>query len=194
MLVPTQKEIIEERKAKAIETLSTGFAVNRLPLEEYERLVEYINKTENERELVIVEKIVAEYGENGTLNEQPEDDEPDYYSGRDIFQNNTAILSSRTFSGPIKSGAKFVSLLGSEHIKIRIADLRKRRTVLNVVSILGECKISVEAGIRVSNNAIPVFGSASVDKNVDKQARDMEPELIISGVSLLGDINVKLLK
>ena len=62
MNLPALKEIVEERKEKAIENLSDSFAKNRLPLEEYERLVEYINKIESERELIVVEKIVAEYG------------------------------------------------------------------------------------------------------------------------------------
>ena len=52
-------EIIEERKGKTIENLSASYAKNRLPLEEYERLVEYINKIESERELVVVEKFVS---------------------------------------------------------------------------------------------------------------------------------------
>jgi hypothetical protein len=62
MKLPALKEIIEERKEKAIENLSDSFAKNKLPLEEYERLVEYIQKIESERELIVVEKMVAEYG------------------------------------------------------------------------------------------------------------------------------------
>ncbi|MDR1324915.1 MAG: hypothetical protein LBK00_02640, partial [Treponema sp.] len=51
---------IEERKNQAIEALSVQFSQNALPLEEYERLVEYINRVESERELAIVDKIVSE--------------------------------------------------------------------------------------------------------------------------------------
>ena len=198
--IPALKEIIEERKEKAIESLSTSYAKDRLPLEEYERLVEYINKIESERELIVVEKMVAEYGGNdaaGTSARKPanyddEDDEPALY--HHSAGSNLAVLSSRTISGPLKSGSQFVSLLGSQHIKVRMEDLAKRRTVLNVVSILGESVISVEPGIRVTNNAIPVLGGAWTDRKVNKQARSGEPELVISGAALLGNITVKLLK
>jgi len=208
MKLPALREIVEERKEKAIDSLSNSFAKNKLPLEEYERLVEYIHKIESERELVVVEKIVSEYGaEYGNDNEMPgeydkragsiyddEDDEPDYYSKHESNQSsNLSLLSSRTFSGPVKSGAQFLSVLGSEHIKIRKADLAKRKTVLNVVSILGESVISVESGIRVSNKVIPILGGSWTDHKVGRQARDGEPELVISGAALLGNVTVKLL-
>jgi len=71
--------------------------------------------------------------------------------------------------------------------------LGKRKTVLNVVSILGESVISVESGIRVSNRVIPILGGSWVDHKVGRQARDGEPELVISGAALLGNVTVKLL-
>jgi hypothetical protein len=63
-----------------------------------------------------------------------------------------------------------------------------------VVSILGECVISVESGIRVSNQAIPILGGAWTDRKVERNAENGELELVISGAALLGNITVKLLK
>jgi hypothetical protein len=200
--LPALREIVEERKEKAIENLSDSFAKNQLPLEEYERLVEYIQKIESERELIVVEKMVAEYGGSELPkksayggNELPdEDDEVDNYHSPQHQGSSLAILSSRNISGPVKSGMQFVSILGSEYIKISKADLSRRKTVLNVVSILGECVISVESGIRVSNQAIPILGGAWTDRKVERNADDGDPELVISGAALLGNITVKLLK
>ena len=200
MNIQPLKEIIEERKEKAVENLSTSYAKNRLPLEEYERLVEYIQKIESERELIVVEKIVAEYDGNDRSAKPAYDDnedEPDYYSAHfqsSATNNNLTILSSRTLSGPLKSGSSFVSILGSCHIKVRKSDLSKKRTKLDIATILGDCIVSVESGIRVSNRAIPILGGAWTDHNVDKQAEDREPELIISGAAILGNITVNLLK
>jgi hypothetical protein len=197
MKVPALKEIVDERKEKAIENLSDSFAKNKLPLEEYERLVEYIQKIESERELIVVEKMVAEYGGSeapGKSVYEDEDDEVDSYSGNTRQGSSLTILSSRTISGPVESGMQFVSILGSQNIKIRKADLSRRKTVLNVVSILGETVISVESGIRVVNKAVPVLGGAWTDRKVDKNAEAGEPELVISGAALLGNITVNLLK
>ena len=197
-MIPALREIIEERKEKAIESLSTSYAKNRLPLEEYERLVEYINKIESEREMVVVEKIVAEYdgyaGGAGSEASVSDDDEQDYYPQHHQSGSNMAVLSSRTFSGPLKSGSQFLSILGSGHIKVRKADLRKQPTVLNVASILGECVIFVEPGIRVINNTVPVLGGAWTDRKVGKEAGEGEPLLIIAGTAILGNVTVKLLR
>ena len=205
MKLPALKEIIEERKEKAIDVLSTSYAKNRLPLEEYERLVEYINKIESERELTVVEKIVAEYSEGeapdksadttsaeASRYDDDEDNEvfkPRYHSG-----GNLAFFSSRTFHGPLKSGSDFVSIFGSTRMKIRKADLRKQRTNLEAVAIFGECAIYVEPGIRVINKVTPILGGAGVSTKVEKLARDGDPEIVISGAAIFGDVSVKLLK
>jgi hypothetical protein len=204
MKLPALKEIIEERKNQAVETLSARFAENRLPLEEYERLVEYIHKIESERELAVVEKIVAEYGTEygggpaGTAafsgGEFDDEDGGEYPPGLPFSKSNLTVLSSRGFAGPLRAGAQFVSILGSEHIKIRREDLRRRRTVLQVVSILGDSLIQVEPGIRVINTAIPVLGACWTDSKIGKAADRDGPELLISGAALLGNITVRLLK
>jgi len=193
----TQLIILEERKEKAIESLSVSFAKNKLPLEEFERLVEYINKTESERELIVVEKIVAEFGRERTEPFAEEDESHTAHAAhaRHHYQrNNLTVFSSRTFTGPLKSETQFVSILGSGCIKIRKADLKKQQTVLNVVSILADCVIMVESGIRVINNAVPILGDSKISSKVDKEVEAGGPELIISGTALLGDISVRLLK
>ena len=197
MKLPALKEIIEERKEKAIESLSENFAKNKLPLEEYERLVEYIHKTESERELVVVEKIVAEYGGADTPEEADDDYEPDYPHNQrhqNSGMGNMCILSTRSFSGPLSHGSQFISLLGSSVIKIRKADLEKRRTEINVLAILGSCEIIVESGIRITNKAIPLLGNAGISQKLLKQAKEGDQELVISGMALLGDISVRMLK
>jgi hypothetical protein len=195
MKLPALREIIEERKGKAIENLAAVYAENRLPLEEYERLVGYIDKIESERELAVVEKIVAEYGGPAAEDEDAEDEAPpDTPYGHGFGGYSMAMLSSRTINGPVPQGAQFMSILGSEHINIRREDLRRRRTALQVVSILGDCVIFVEPGIRVANEAVPLLGGTWTDHKVGKAAKADGPELVINGTALLGNITVKLLK
>ena len=198
MKLPALKEIIEERKEKAIETLSENFAKNRLPLEEYERLVEYIHKIESERELIVVEKIVAEYDNDREAEEFDDEDEDEpsrSRRGRRINSNgNASVLSSRSYSGPLASGSQFISLLGSSEITIRKADLTKRRTEIHVVSVLGSCDIMVESGIKITNKAVPLLGNAGISQRLSKQTREGNIELVVSGLALLGDISIRLLK
>jgi len=195
------EHLIQERKEKVIVSLSDSFAKNKLPLEEYERLAEYISKTESERELIVVEKIVAEYGDaNGTKSDGTKSDSPrtsgipdDDAAG--IRAGGTLnILSSRTYQGAVKSGAIYASILGDGNIRIQRADLKAEKTVLNIVSILGSNVISVEPGIKVKNNAMALLGSAEINRKVTKEEQDGWPELIIQGATILGSIEVKLLK
>jgi hypothetical protein len=207
MNIPALKEIVDERKEKAIENLSTSYAKNKMPLEEYERLVEYINKIESERELVVVEKMVREYeaspvaeaaAEADAEKSKPaayDDDYRSVYASSQPFSgSNLTILSSRVFSGPVKPGVQFLSILGSTQIKVRKADLEKKRSEINVVSIFGDSSIQIEPGIRVSVNAVPILGSVDTNQKVDKFAQSGESELIVSGAALFGNISVTLLK
>jgi hypothetical protein len=200
MKLPALKEIVEERKGRAIESLSASFAENRLPLEEYERLAEYIHKIESERELLVVEKIVAEYGgdsgpggsaraEGGPWAGDDEGHQPGAYA-----RTKLTILSARSFAGPLEPGAQFVSILGSGTIRIRREDLRCRRTLVQVISLLGDSLILVEPGIRVISQAIPILGNATTDHRVGKAAEGSAPELVIGGAALLGNITVRPLK
>ena len=194
MKLPALKELIDERKETAIQSLSENYAKNKLPLEEYERLVEYIHKIESERELVVVERIVAEFGD-GQTQDDDEDDDQDYFPVHDRHKNSkVSVLSSRTFQGTLDTRAQYLSILGSTRIKIRKSDLKKKRNKLNVLVILGDCVIMVENGIRVINHAVPILGSAGVSQNIEKQEKGAALELVISGAALLGDISVKLLK
>ena len=205
MKLPALKEIIDERKDKAIETLSSVYAKNRLPLEEYERLVEYINKIESERELVVVEKIVAEYEsedkEENTKETSHKNDSKDYhpsdYNGTYNSANplnNLALFSSRVLTGSVKTGSQFVSILGSQHIKIKTSDLEIKQTFIDIVSLLGEIVIFVESGVRVINKVVPILGGAWTNNKVNRQALSSGPELIISGAAILGNITVKVLR
>ena len=202
--IPMLREIIEERKTKAIETLTVSYAKNRLPLEEYERLVEYINKIESERELAVVEKITAEYRdpEKTDADEYDDEDEQDYrgyhpgynHGYNPMSRNILNVFSSRIVSGPVKSESQYVNVMGSTVIKIRKMDLAKRRTELNVFSFMGESVILVEPGINVTINVIPILGGASINRKVKKSVEDRAPELVITGSVVLGSVSVKLLK
>jgi hypothetical protein len=181
--------LIESRKNHAIETLSSQYAKNYLPLDEYERLVEYIHKTESERELRIVERIVREshlFGgaERPPLSEAPQEDEP---------RSSFAILSQTRIGGDrLQQGHGIISLLGGHEIVIEEGDLPPGRTKVNVTAILGEVVFRVPDNIGIRLNTIPILGEARVARGLDD--RSSGTELEINGVTLLGEIRVVPLK
>jgi hypothetical protein len=204
---------IEERKTRAIEVLSIQFSKDALPVEEYERLVEYIHRVESERELVIVEKIIDETARYaGTEADLDPEDSRGGRRGDDVFRSTAfrvggyrspgevsirpAILSSRETAGDAlrQEHSLFLSLLGTNVIDIQEGDLPPGQTVLDTVAILGETKILVPPGLTVSMRAVPIMGEARAGRGIEAQRLPGAPELVITGCALLGSIVVKVRK
>lgn len=172
-------EILEERKQKITEKLSSQYSLNHISLEEYERLVEYSQKIETEKELNILEKIVngnspAETNYNKTILEN-------------IEKNYFTILSSRVTSGPLLSGT-ITNILGDHKIYLNEEDLINDETTLVVSVILGSVVIFVPDNVVVTCNAVPLLSDISM-KNIKNNGYGKK--LIIKGSVILGDIKVK---
>jgi hypothetical protein len=190
------KEIrLEERKNKVIEELSVQFSQNELPMEEYERLVEYINKAETERELAIIEKISRENSiySGGTNNTQDERaSRPRENTDAHDDKTSVSLLATRHLSGDFFTGKShsLYSVLGEQVIEIEDGDLPNGRTEISVFSILGDTKISVPPNVRVKINAVPILGEAKVARN-ESGFSGYGPELVINGMVVLSSIKVK---
>ncbi|MDR2418735.1 MAG: cell wall-active antibiotics response protein [Treponema sp.] len=184
---------IEERKNQAIEALSEQFSQNALPLEEYERLVEYINRVESERELVIVNKIVSEtalYAGNLTSDAAPASATPvSADAGKPKL--DLALFSNRGISGEMLLTRRrlFIALFGNIIITIRDGDLPVGRTVLHVNAVFGNVTINVPPSLVVSMEATAYLGNAMSHSH--GQRLPGSPELVITGGAYLGNIEVK---
>jgi hypothetical protein len=191
----TREIRLEERKNKVIEELSVQFSQNELPMEEYERLVEYINKAETERELAIIEKISRENSlYAGNTNNHQEEKSFRTRESRESKddKSSVALLASRHLSGDFFNGKShsLYSILGEQIIEIEDGDLPNGRTEITVVSLLGDTKISVPPNVRVKINAVPILGDAKVARN-EAGFSEYGPELIINGIAILSSIKVK---
>jgi hypothetical protein len=202
-----RQERVEVRKGQAIEALSDQYAKSAMPLEEYERMVEYINKVESDRELMIVERMIEEtarYAETdkprGRTEESPGAYPREYprEHGRSYQEllSQFTILSSRESRGDLIAGEKtsLVTLLGSRIIRIEEGDLPPGPTVLDVVTILGSVEITVPPGVAVNMQAVAVLGDTHVGRTVNRSRLPGQPELVITGAALLGSIAVRLRK
>jgi hypothetical protein len=186
---------LEERKNKVIEELSVQFSQNELPMEEYERLVEYINKAETERELAIIEKISRENSLYSGRTDNPQNER--YTESRndsefDDSKTSVALLSNRHLSGDFFTGQthSIFSVLGSHEIEFVDGDLPNGRTEITVVSLLGDTKIRIPPNVKVKINAVPVLGEAKVSRK-NESSSSYGPELIINGIAILSSIDVK---
>jgi hypothetical protein len=179
----------DEEKSKLTEKLSQQYSHNKISLEEYERLIEYIHKTETGKELAIVEKIIEE---NDSIN-SIEINEKKIDKNDKRIKNHYTILSSQKTSGSIINETdKFISILGDNHIAINDNDLRENETIVHINSILGETVIHVSENIIVINKATPILGGVWIDEKIDNRELDGKKKLIIYGNAILGNITVKI--
>ena len=178
---------IDEEKDRLVKKLSEQYSQNILNMEEYERILEYINKIETRKEINIIEKIIQENSiENNELT---------------VIQNNEIIIPKSNQrhlsmfswrSANVKSvngnGGKFISLFGANRI---IADnLPKGRTVLNVNSVFGLTEIIVSKNIKIINKTVPVFSGIFAPDEINREDEEL-PELYIIGKAIFGNITIK---
>ncbi|MDR3342983.1 MAG: hypothetical protein LBT14_09415 [Treponema sp.] len=186
----------EERKNRAIESLSVQFSRNSLPLEEYERLVEYIHRVESERELAIVEKIVDETARYAGYEQRTSREAPAAINPEGKVQRKVSFLANREISGLVlsKSRCSFLAFLGNNSINIQEGDLPPGRTEVEVVSVLGLTIINVPANVRVIVEATPLAGGIFVEgagtSMVAGETRG-GPELVITGGAYFGNITIR---
>ena len=190
---------IEDRKEKITDKLSTEYSMNRISMEEYERLIKYSQTIETDKELQILEKLVEGYGDQGTGQQGiSREDSYSEFSGTNNYNSNSnygerdhvSILSSRTTTGVITSG-NFVNILGDQKIIITENDLVNKETILNFVVMLGSVTIHVPDNVNVICKAFPILGDISIANNITRNGRK---NLVITGNVILGDIKVKVRK
>jgi len=178
-------ELIEDKKTKIIERLSSDYAQNNISLEEYERLIEYCHKIETDKELTILENILEKTIEENNPIPKSSEQIKSYNNSASSY---STILSTRKITG-LAANVKMVNILGETKIYINEEDLIKNETALNVLVVLGEIKIYVPEDVDVICNAIPILGEITIKENPKNTGRNKK--LIITGNVILGEIKVK---
>ncbi|MDR0323246.1 MAG: cell wall-active antibiotics response protein [Treponema sp.] len=174
-------EVINERKNKLVEKLSSEYALNHISMEEYERLIEYSQKVETDKELKILEKLIDE-------NTSVETNTRREINIGNIEKNYFTFLSSRKTTGPIVS-ANISNVLGDHKIYLNEDDLIEDETTLNISSVLGSVVIYLPDNVEVVCRVIPILGDVTIkDQFRNKGSRK---KLILNGSVILGDLKVK---
>jgi hypothetical protein len=172
---------LDEEKEKLFDKLSEQYAKNIINIEEYERIVEYVNKIETNSELIIIERVIDE-------NNQRNNDIPmiPHYKNN---EKHLAVFSwkSTNLKSHNGNGGKYLSLFGTN--RIVIDNLPKGKTVINVDSIFGLTEIVLPKGIKIINNIVPVFSGIFIPEETNETDGEI-PELYITGKAVFGNITI----
>jgi hypothetical protein len=181
---------IADEKERLTGLLSDQYSRNIISMEEYERILEYINKIETNKEISIVEKIV---NENDLKNNEIAAYQYNEIAMQNANEKHLSMFSWRTSNiKPVNGyGGKYLSIFGAN--RIIVDALPKGRTVINVNSIFGLSEIIVPDNVKIINKAVPIFGGIFTQDEIIKEGEDL-PELVIIGKVIFGNITVKRIK
>jgi hypothetical protein len=181
---------ILEEKDRLTGKLSEQYSRNIISMEEYERILEYINKIETNKELSIIKKIVYE---NDVKNNEIAAYQYNEIAIQNTNEKHLSMFSWRTSNiKPVNGyGGKYVSIFGAN--RIIVDALPKGPTVINVNSIFGMTEIIVPDNVKIVNKAVPVFGGIFTQDEIINAGEDL-PELVIVGKVVFGNITVKRVK
>jgi hypothetical protein len=172
---------IDEEKDKLTDKLSEQYSQNVINMDEYERMVDYINKIETSKEISIAAKIIQENTGKDSNELMP----PSDYTG-----NHLALFSWRSSNvKPVNNnGGRYVSLFGTN--RIIVDNLPKGKTFINVNSIFGLTEIIVSRNIRIINKTTPIFSGIFMPDEINAENEGL-PELYITGNAIFGNITIK---
>jgi hypothetical protein len=149
-------------------------------MEEYERILEYINKIETGKEINIIQKIIQENNANNN--------ELTITKNNEIIipknnEKHLSMFSWRTSNvRPVNgNGGKYISVFGTN--QIIVDNLPKGRTVINVSSIFGLTEIIVSNNIKIINKTALIFSGIFSPYEMNKEDEEL-PELYIVGKTI----------
>ena len=178
---------LEQEKDRLTEKSSELYSTSIITVDEYERLIEYINKVETKKEISVIDNIIR--GCAGSAHEAPEPvyRETSVFKRHDKYEH-TAVFSSQTsYLEPINGkGGKFISIFGTN--KIIVDNLPPGRTVVKIESIFGMTEIVVSRNIRVTIKADTVFSGVFTPNESYKDPA--MPELLIKGEVIFGNLTI----
>ena len=172
---------LEEEKSRLTEKLSDQYSKNAISLEEYERLLEYVNKIETSKEVVLINNMIQGNSVN-TYSEAPALRSKKHEEYLALFSWRTTTLKPQ--SG---KGGKFTSLFGTN--RIIVDTLPPGKTVIHIECVFGLTEIAVSQHIRIVNKINPVFAGVFAPDETSIEDENL-PELHIKGEAIFGNVTI----
>ena len=181
-------------KDRLTETLSEQYSKNIINMDEYEKMIELVNKIETNRDVMIIDQMVNAYSDMAIRPRAPERKESARASvpkTKTKRKEHTSIFSSREISINPAGGhaGEFACVFGN--MLVNVDDLPEGRTKLVAEAVFGSIEIIVPHYVKVKTNITPVFGGVFTEKETYDDSDDGRPELYIKGDAVFGNITIK---
>jgi len=185
------------RKQKIIDSLTDSYARDAIDADEYERRV---GKAQEAGTIEDLEAVLAGLpaGASGVKDGQ---------TGGTAYSDNSrnsgyaeaihpetafCLMSGRNMSGNrLSKGAQVFALMGGVNMDFRNTRLPPGETKVEVFAMMGGVEIIVPPGLAVNSSLIAIMGGTDIKRNVKTEPYPGEPYLTISGLVLMGGVDVK---
>ena len=170
-----------ELRLKVEKHLQWAYAHGHLSIEELEKRLETLNRSEEKSVLLtLVEDLPSSEEETGATGDES------LRPPRDSF---FTFLGSNTRKGPwdVPPRLDVTAVLGSQILDFRQARFAKGTTIINACAILGSVDIKFSPGVCVSSKGIPILGS--IENRVQSDIKG--PQILIEGIVFMGSISAK---
>ncbi|MDR2150695.1 MAG: hypothetical protein LBO67_07800 [Spirochaetaceae bacterium] len=182
---------IEQEKEKLINILSTQYSHNLIAIDEYERLLDFVNKTETNKEIEYIRKIIdtnETYSLKAThptdLNKtenKPPLKKPQGYTMPVVFKNRLSR----------KRDVKTIKIIGGTYeLRLHDIDFPNNWLTLKLKIISGEMIIYIPYNVSVENNVCFYGGDTFMNKPVNVNNDEVKNKLVIAGTVMGGNLYI----
>lgn len=209
-------DAFEAERQRALDNLTSAYALDKITLEEYEERADRIQKALSIDGITsqIADLPVPAIDTSNPLNTSRASSRgtAPLSSRRDrtadsLSQQGTYLVEQRQGSPEFlpcimgdrkmvgdwlnSDSATSITLMGSTTLDLTETAIPPGRLKIEAIAIMGEIKILVPRGLPVRMSAFPFMGEAHIQKGVEQRVDRNLPYVEISGLALMGSIVVK---
>ena len=184
--LPARTPEVQERREKAIETISRHYTSGQIDIDEFETRLDRLYRAGS------VEEILEVQADLPSLASPADHREPGDAAGRRDSQLVLAVLGGTERKGTWTPARRInaFALMGGLGLDFRQAVFAPGVTELTVIAMMGGVEILVPPGLRVECEGFGLLGGFEGLSQGDAAAYPGEPTLRIRGIAIMGGVEV----
>jgi hypothetical protein len=168
--------VMEQEKERLTDVLAAQYAHGLVAIDEYERLLDFINKTETNKEIEYIRKIITT-NETYTLKEQP------------AMPPKAGVLARLIHSLFKKENTKKIRIYsGVYELRLYDMDFIENRLVVKIKNFGGDAFVYIAKNTVVENNLQIYGGKCIVNERIN--AGDIANKLVLNGANYGGNVYI----
>ena len=175
---------IEQEKERLTNILSTQYSQSLIAIDEYERLLDFVNKTETNKEIEYIRKIINT-NETYSLKEKTADrNQLDNHPKKNIFAMLKSLLTKN------KNIKKIKIYSGTYELRLYDIDFIENKLILKIKNYGGDAFIYIAKNTSVENNVQNYGGKYIVNERINISNSEIKNKLVINGANYGGNIYI----